>query len=303
MKFNVFIPFLLAPILVGCSGTSIQNIAQKTVSDIKTDVSKAAASDSVSAKGLVQAAKSNVTPLPNKPPRNEYLAGVYASYADFIKSAKLSQNTAQVNLVKQVGDEIRQAVEKHYADIGKSKDLEGYAWEFNLVEGPEVNAWCMPGGKVVVFTGIMPTAKNRDGLAVIMGHEIAHAIARHREKQQGKEDVVGFASDKAADRLDDSKAGTVIGGERIGNVIERGAKLGVLLPFSRKYEYEADELGLTFMAMAGFNPKQAPEFWERMSALSAGAERQQFFSTHPSDTNRIKNLNEHLPEAMKYYSK
>jgi predicted Zn-dependent protease len=223
----------------------------------------------------------------------------FQQYDGFLKEHKKSTNQAQTQMVKKVGVKIQKAVEKYFADQGKSSQLKGYNWEFNLVEDPQVNAWCMPGGKVVVYTGILPVTKTEAGLAVVMGHEIAHAIANHGNERMSQQMVLqagGMALDEyTKTKPEESK-------KMWGTVFGLGAQYGAVLPFSRLHESEADHLGLIFMAMAGYDPNEAVDFWTRMSK-SGGQKPPEIMSTHPSDKTRIKQIKEHLPEAMKYYKK
>ncbi|MCB9231908.1 MAG: M48 family metallopeptidase [Bacteroidia bacterium] len=218
----------------------------------------------------------------------------FTSYKQFLSEHKLSTDQANTNLVKTVGKNIQKAVENYFTKTGKTKLLAGYAWEFNLVEDPQVNAWCMPGGKVVVYTGLLPIAKNADGLAVVMGHEISHAIANHGNERmsQGLAAQVGItALDVALSQKPEATRNAFL------QAVGIGAQVGILLPFSRMHESEADEMGLYFMAMAGYNPHEAVPFWERMAAKSGGGAPPEFLSTHPSDATRIKKLKEKIPVA------
>jgi len=233
-------------------------------------------------------------------PNSTMFATSFQQYDEFLKEHKNSTNQTQTQMVKTVGSKIQKAVEKYFADKGMSSALKGYNWEFNLVEDPQVNAWCMPGGKVVVYTGILPVTQNEDGLAVVMGHEIAHAIADHGNERMSQQLVLqglGTTLDKAlSDKPEQTKSLWM-------TTFGVGAQYGALLPFSRMQESEADEMGLIFMAMAGYNPEKAVEFWTRMSKMSGGQKPPEILSTHPSDETRIKNIQEKLPEAMKYYKK
>jgi predicted Zn-dependent protease len=202
-------------------------------------------------------------------------------------------------MVKRIGGRIQGAVERYFKGKGIESSLSGYQWEFNLVEDKQVNAWCMPGGKVVVYTGILPVTKTEEGLAVVMGHEIAHAVAEHGNERMSQgmlAQLGGVALDVA---MKDKPQQTR---ELWQSAFGLGAQVGVLLPFSRTQESEADELGLTFMAMAGYNPQEAVTFWQRMSANSGGKAPPELLSTHPSDETRIRQIQEHMPEAMKYYT-
>ncbi len=223
----------------------------------------------------------------------------FQEYSNFIKSSKLSTNAQQTAMVKEVGVNIQRAVERYFAQQNMSSSLKDYAWEFNLVEDSQVNAWCMPGGKVVVYTGILPITKDATGLAVVMGHEIAHAIANHGAERMSQgliQQMGGVALEKALEDKPDQTKNLFM------TAFGLGSQIGVLLPFSRTQESEADHLGLIFMAMAGYDPQQSVAFWKRMAANSQGAPPE-FLSTHPSDETRIKNLESLIPEAMKYYKK
>lgn len=231
-------------------------------------------------------------------PEGEIIAMADASYDTFLMQNKLSTDKEATAMIKRCGANIQKAVESYFASQNASDQLKGYAWEFNLVESDEVNAWCMPGGKVVFYTGILPVCKDETGVAVVMGHEVAHAVARHGNERMSQGLLAQFGSatlDMALAKnsgLTKQIAATAFG---------LGAQYGALLPFSRKQESEADHLGLIFMAMAGYDPRAAVPFWERMAAGSKGGKPPEIMSTHPSDETRIANLNKLMPEAMKYY--
>jgi Putative Zn-dependent protease, contains TPR repeats len=220
------------------------------------------------------------------------------SYNEFLTDHKLSGNSQQTAMVKNVGTRIQNAVVKYCAEHGLSSQVRNYHWEFNLVEDPNINAWCMPGGKVVVYTGLMPVAQNEAGLAVVMGHEIAHAIAKHGSERMSQGLLVqmgGIALDEAlANKPEQTKS---IFTQSYG----LGTQIGVLLPYSRLHESEADRMGLIFMAMAGYNPNEAVSFWERMAASKQGQAPPELLSTHPADSRRISNIKKLIPEAMRYY--
>lgn len=200
-------------------------------------------------------------------------------------------------MVKRVGQRIQVAVEKYMADNNLRRQLEDYLWEFNLVESKEINAWCMPGGKVVVYTGILPITKDENGLAVVMGHEIAHAVAKHGNERMSQGLLTEMGGVALTVALRDKPAQTQ---QLFMTAFGVGAQVGVLLPFSRVQESEADHLGLIFMAMAGYDPHGAVTFWERM-AQQGGAKPPEFLSTHPSDETRINKIKAELPEALQYY--
>jgi len=232
-------------------------------------------------------------------PESNMLSMSLDEYGQFLKENKLSTDAAQTETVKRVGKRIQGAVEAYFAERNLSQQLSGYAWEFNLIESKEANAWCMPGGKVVVYTGILPLTRDESGLAVVMGHEIAHAVAKHgqeRMSQQLLAQLGGVALTEALQQKPEQTRNLWMG------VFGAGVQVGVLLPYSRLHETEADHLGLIFMAMAGYNPNDAVAFWKRM-AESAGSKPPEFLSTHPSDETRIRKIEAEIPEAMKYYKK
>lgn len=232
-------------------------------------------------------------------PASEMNSLSFQQYNDFLKTNKLSTNKKDAEMVKRVGQRIQKAVETYFAQNNLSKELEGYNWEFNLVESPDVNAWCMPGGKVVVYTGILPITKDETGLAVVMGHEIAHAVAQHGAERmsQGLLQQLGGAALSVA--LKDEPETTR---NLFGAAYGIGTEVGIMLPFSRTHESEADHLGLIFMSMAGYDPNAAVDFWTRMASQS-GSKPPEFLSTHPSDETRIADIKKELPEALKYYKK
>ena len=223
----------------------------------------------------------------------------FQNYSEVLKTSKLSSDKQKTKLVKNVGKKVQKAVEKFFADKGLSGELDGYEWEFNLIESPEMNAWCMPGGKVAVYTGILPVAKDEVGLAAIMGHEIAHAVAEHGNERTSQQLLLQLGGMGLSAALKNKPEQTQ---EILMSAFGAGSQYGIMLPFSRTHENEADRLGLIFMAMAGYNPAEAVKLWERMKALG-GDKPPEFMSTHPSDDTRIRNLKALQPEAMEYYKK
>ncbi|MDP3444677.1 MAG: M48 family metallopeptidase, partial [Ignavibacteria bacterium] len=202
--------------------------------------------------------------------------------------------------VDRVGARIANAITKYYTNKGQGSVLEGYKWEFNTVQSKDINAWCMPGGKVVVYTGILPITQNESGLAVVMGHEIAHAVAEHGSERMSQvllTQLGGMALSEALSSKPKQTSDLWLG------VYGLGAQVGVLLPYSRTHESEADRLGMIFMALAGYNPNVAVGFWERMANEKQGQAPPEFLSTHPSDRTRIDDIKRNLPEAMKYFKK
>jgi predicted Zn-dependent protease len=219
-------------------------------------------------------------------------------YRSFLSQNKvLSENTNKdAEMVKRVGIRIARAITSYYAEKGLAKELEGYEWDFNLVNDKQVNAWCMPGGKVVVYTGLLEVTQNEAALAVVMGHEITHAVAHHGNERMSQATLaqgIQIAGDIFTSG--NQKANSIF-----TNVFAPAAQVTVLLPNSRKQEYEADQLGLNFCAMAGYNPREAVPFWKRMSQ-AGGQKPPEFLATHPSDENRIAKLEAHMEEALKYY--
>jgi predicted Zn-dependent protease len=233
-------------------------------------------------------------------PSNEMLSMSYQQYGQFLSENKLSNDATNTAMVKRVGLNIQRAVETYMAQNNLSDRLKGYKWEFNLVEDPQVNAWCMPGGKVVVYTGILPVTKDEIGLSVVLGHEIAHAIAEHgseRMSQSLVQQLGGVALSVALKDEPELTQSIFLSAYGIGSTV------AVMLPFSRTQESEADHLGLIFMSMAGYNPNSAVDFWQRMAAMNNGQQPPEFLSTHPSDQTRINDIKNWMPEAMKYYKK
>lgn len=218
-------------------------------------------------------------------------------YDQFIKSNKISANKSEGDRIKRVGGKIAKSVDQYFKDKGLANYLDGYQWEFNLIEEKSVNAWCMPGGKVVVYTGILPLIKNDAQLATVMSHEIAHAVARHSSERMSEQLLAqGMGAALTVAMAQKPQQTQQLAMAAFG----MGSQLGYLLPFSRKHEYEADELGLYFMAMAGYDPNQSIDFWRTMSNLNQ-TNTPEFLSTHPLDENRIARISQKLPEAMKYY--
>jgi len=202
-------------------------------------------------------------------------------------------------MVKRVGRNIEGAVVQYLYDNNYAELLEGFDWEFNLVDDPQVNAWCMPGGKVVVYTGILPVTQDEAGLAVVMGHEIAHAIADHGNERMSQGLLQQYGGVALSVALQDKPAETQALWMTAYGV---GTYYGAMLPYSRLHESEADHLGLIFMSIAGYNPQASIPFWQRMADASGGQAPPEFMSTHPSHETRISNLQKWMPEAMKYYS-
>lgn len=231
-------------------------------------------------------------------PESELIAMSVTEYSTFLaQNPPLPDNNANVQMVRGIGTRIQKAVEKFYADKNASKDLDGFNWEFNVVNNEQVNAWCMPGGKVVVYTGLLPVTQDEQSLAVVMGHEIAHAVARHGNQRMSQQLIIQTGGTALSVMLSQKPAQTQAIFSQVYGV---STGLGAL-KYSRKHETEADEMGLIFAAMAGYDPEVAIAFWERMSASSGGQKPPEIMSTHPSDATRIADLKKFMPEAKKYY--
>jgi predicted Zn-dependent protease len=224
-------------------------------------------------------------------------------YKQFLSSNKVVSGTTNRGAVSvnTVGRKIVTAINKYYQENGLSKELEGFEWEINTVENKEVNAWCMPGGKIVVYTGILPVTKNDAGLAVVMGHEIAHALAKHGKERLSQ----GLVQQLGGVALSVAMANKSAESQQLwGAAYGLGSQYGAMLPFSRKNELEADKFGLMFSALAGYDPNEAVDFWKRMAAVGGGQAPPEFASTHPSDETRIAQLQKIMPEVVsKYYKK
>jgi len=220
-------------------------------------------------------------------------------YQSFLSQNKVVSSSANkdAEMVKRVGTRIANAITKYYTEKGMADQLAGYKWEFNLVQSPEVNAWCMPGGKVVVYTGLLPVTQNEAGLAIVLGHEISHAVLHHGQERMSQA-LVAQGVQLGGDLF---TSGNTQANNIFNAVFAPSAQVGVLLPNSRKQELEADHYGLIFAAMAGYNPREAIPLWERMSKLSGGNQTPEILSDHPVDSKRITALQKEMPEALKYY--
>lgn len=232
-------------------------------------------------------------------PESELQLMATDQYSAFLAEHKvLSPGNKDAAMVDRVGARISNAITKYYNSQGQQSVIEGYKWEFNTVEDKAANAWCMPGGKVVVYTGLLPITQTETALAIVVGHEIAHAIAKHgseRMSQAMMQQLGGMALQIAVAQKPQETQNLFMQAYGVGSTV------GAVLPWSRQQETEADQYGLIFAAMAGYNPQEAIPFWERMS--NAGGESPpEFLSTHPSDETRIRKLRQFMPEAMKYYN-
>ncbi|MFL5762807.1 MAG: M48 family metallopeptidase [Bacteroidia bacterium] len=222
------------------------------------------------------------------------------SYKEFLsKNPPEPASDLNAQMVKNLGAKLQKAVETFMKEKGLSNRLDGYQWEFNLVNSKEINAWCMPGGKVVVYSGLLPVTQTEPALACVMGHEIAHAVARHGNERMSQGLLVELGGAALSVALSQKPQATQdIFLQSYGVTSQLG-----MLKYSRTHESEADKMGLIFMALAGYDPNEAVAFWERMAKASGGNAPPEILSTHPSDETRIADIKAFLPEAMKYYKK
>lgn len=231
---------------------------------------------------------------------SEIFPSAFQQYSQFLNENKVVNGTADAKRVESVGIKIKNAAEKYLNSLGQTGYLNDYRWEYKLVEDKAVNAWCMPGGKIVVYTGILPITKDEAGLATVMGHEVSHALANHGAQRMSASQLQSLGA-----------AGLTLATGQQSTETQQIAmtayglttQYGGMLPFSRNHETEADKIGLVLMAIAGYNPDQAVSFWSRMSANSGGQAPPEFMSTHPSDATRIANLKQMIPEAKKTAAK
>jgi predicted Zn-dependent protease len=225
---------------------------------------------------------------------SEILPSAFQQYSQFLTENKVVSGTPDAKKVESIGTKIKVAAERWLNANGQSDYLKNYQWEYKLIDDKSVNAWCMPGGKIVVYTGILPVTKDDAGLATVLSHEVSHALANHGQQrmsagllqQLGQAGVAAAVGNKSKETQD--LAMTAYG---------VSTQYGGMLPFSRGHESEADKIGLTLMAIAGYNPDQAIAFWDRMSANSNGQAPPEFMSTHPSDATRIAQIRALIPEA------
>ena len=219
-------------------------------------------------------------------------------YSKYMRSAKLSANAANTAMVQRVGRRLASAVEAYLRNNGATDEIKNFSWEFNLVADKNVNAFCMPGGKIVVYEGLLPVTQDEASLAIVLGHEIAHAVAKHSAEQMSKKIRQSYGTQIGSQILG------AIAGQSVGDLAGAVAQQGFSfanLRYSRDNETEADHIGLIFAAMAGYNPQVAVPFWKRMAALSGNSNQSDMFSDHPSDAKRIAAIQQWMPTAMKYY--
>ncbi len=225
-------------------------------------------------------------------PNSQILPMAFQQYDQFLAASNVINSTSETKMVKNVGVKITKAAERYLNANGYQGYLKDYRWEYNLVEDTQVNAWCMPGGKIVVYTGILPITKSETGLAAVMGHEVAHALTNHGQQRMsaGQLQQLGAVAGNVA-FMDDPQNQDIF-----NQAYGIGSNLGVMMPFSRSHETEADKIGLTLMAIAGYDPIEAANLWERMKA-KGGEAPPEFLSTHPSNDTRIANIKTWVPEA------
>ena len=219
-------------------------------------------------------------------------------YSKYMRSAKLSANAANTAMVQRVGRRLASAVEAYLRNNGAADEIKNFSWEFNLVADKNVNAFCMPGGKIVVYEGLLPVTQDEASLAIVLGHEIAHAVAKHSAEQMSKKIRQSYGTQIGSQILGAIAVQSV--GDLAGAVAQQGFSFANLR-YSRDIETEADHIGLIFAAMAGYNPQVAVPFWKRMAALSGNSNQSDMFSDHPSDAKRIAAIQQWMPTAMKYY--
>ncbi|MGD8298849.1 MAG: M48 family metallopeptidase [Desulfobacterales bacterium] len=233
-------------------------------------------------------------------PETELLSMSFQQYNDELKKSKLSTDTPNIEMVREVGNRIAKSAEAFLTETGQQNKIKNYKWEFNLIEEDKtVNAWVMPGGKAAVYTGILPFTQNETGLAVVLGHEVAHALADHGNERMSEALVANMGGMALSVALSQRPQQTQ---QLFMKVYGVGANVGFLLPYSRLHESEADRIGLTLMARSGYDPREAIPFWERMSKQE-GQRPPQLLSTHPAPETRIADIKKYLPEALPYFEK
>lgn len=225
-------------------------------------------------------------------PNSQLFPTAFAQYNQFLGENKVINGTTQSDMIARVGQRIAVASERWLNANNYQGYLKDYQWEYNLVEDETVNAWCMPGGKIVFYTGILPVAENETAIAAIMGHEVAHALANHGQQRMsaGMLQQLGAVAGNIAIKDEKDR-------QLFNQYYGVGTTVGGMLPFSRSHETEADKIGIVLMALAGYNPDEAAELWKRMAAKSGGNAPPEFLSTHPSNQSRIENLKALAPFA------
>lgn len=225
-------------------------------------------------------------------PNSQVFPMAFAQYDQFLTENDVVTNTSEAKMITKVGQRISTAAERWLTANGYAGYLKDYKWEYNLVKDETVNAWCMPGGKIVFYTGILPIAQNEAGVAAIMGHEVAHALANHGQQRMSAGMLQQFGAVAGNIAIKDEKSRNAF-----NQYYGMGSQIGVMLPFSRGHETESDQIGIYLMAIAGYNPEEAAKLWKRMKANSGGQAPPEFMSTHPSNDTRIANLAAWAPKA------
>ncbi len=223
-------------------------------------------------------------------------------YQEYMQGATLSTNQNNAAMVKRVGQRLSTAVETYLSNNGYASELQNFQWEFNLVNNSEINAFCMPGGKIVVYEGLLPVTQDETSLAIVLGHEIAHAVAKHSAEQLSKQMRQQYAAQIGGSVL--SQVAQAKGWGSAASIVDMAAQMGfnfANLKYSRDNETEADRLGLIFAAMAGYDPRLAIPFWQRMAQQGGASQTSEIFSDHPSDAKRLAELQKRMPEALQYY--
>lgn len=228
---------------------------------------------------------------------SEVLQASLQQYASFMQSATISTQKTKSAQVTRVGQRIAAATEAYLRYAGLESEIQNFAWEFNLVKSDEINAWCMPGGKIVVYEGIMNLVSSDDELAVVIGHEVAHAVAKHSNERMSQQVLAQYGANAIGILTSGKSAATQQIAQQVYGL---GAQYGVMQPFSRKHESEADKMGLVLMTIAGYNPDVAVTFWQKMQASSSSSVPE-FMSSHPSHETRIADIQKWLPEVKKQY--
>lgn len=225
----------------------------------------------------------------------EISAMALQQYRETLSKSRVISGTTAAKSIQNVGLRIKNAANNYYRNIGREADLANYQWEFNLIDDKQINAWCMPGGKVAVYSGILPITKTDTGLAVVMGHEISHALAGHGNERISQAMVAQYGG---------AILGSTISNGQMASIFQQVYPIGAqvaLLKYGRSQELEADEMGLYLMSMAGYDPRQAQPFWQRMEAASTGNRPPEFLSTHPNPDTRRSDLETHMAKALQYY--
>ena len=217
-------------------------------------------------------------------------------YNEVLSKSKVIKGTTAANQVRNVGVRLQNAANNYYKNLGREADLNEFSWEYNLIEDKSVNAWCMPGGKVAVYTGILPVTQTEKGLAVVLGHEISHALAGHGNERISQAMIAQYGG---------AILGSTISSGALAQIFQQAYPIGAqvaLLKYGRKQELDADQMGLYLMGMAGYDPREAQPFWHRMESMATNNQRPpEFLSTHPSPETRRADLEKHLPKALEYY--